>query len=1173
MKIAAVVMAYNEELLLPLFLRHYAYLDEICVLYETDSNDRTLSLLRQAPNVVIKPCHIEAGLDDIAKAQYLTEALHSIEADWAYILDCDEFIFPPGEAPQGFLSRQDSQGYNVVRAAMFQVYRHRADTSINLATPPIRQRVHGDPDVTSLTTDIHRDSNWHYIKPIVVKPATGLVVEPGHHSLGGDGRISPELYYGAHWAMADPSVAVVRRMSNKARISARNKERHMGWQHWEVTEEWIRAECAKHMDDPVIEELRTDEPGDLMKTRLMLKVALVDLDRTEQRVAERQGQVAALEQQVAALQDSIPMRLARYYQGKVDRVLPPGGRWRGGHDLILVGIRVLVREGWRSLVRQVWRKFMGSPIRDFGPVASVYLAHSTDDGVRRRASSGGFVKGFLSYLLDAKIVDYAIVTRTGGEGNPLKPETIITESKEDILSSRTNSVYMVHDPLQALDKLDNGKRYVFVGLPCHVRRLREKQKEEGLILTPDKARRFNLCQQVEVVVSLLCNYAPDAEFTQKILSKLGISQDNLARIEYRGNGWPGGFTAYLKEGTTRFIAAKDYWDNDLGNAPPMCRRCVETGAGADITVGDPWNLGLEKGDTKGQTLVICRNKKADEMVKAATDYVKLRPCSMGDLVRSQGGHIKDKLRRRDEPVESAPRLIYKASSYPIVRQFLRLVYRNRPVVWYWRDDKRVVNYGDYITEVLLRGFGHKPVGYSLAKALGMGAESCLLVIGSELHKQMVDQLKVSTIHVWGQGKGHGALFDIQQEPYKSKVKLHAVRGPHTLRQLNLGGDIPMGDPGFLLPLFLAIRKDHRQHKVSYVPHWSNRYNARARLQEIGAERVIDVMCQRRAFKAKVTEVVSSSFVLTNSLHTAIICEAYGTPWALCLPAGHELNFPDKWRDWFEYLGIGYCAVQGYKDGLAWWQANRAKVNRPSTRPLLDAFPLEIKDRQARRRIASLKKCPVCGWAGDAFNEHLFANKQSALVCPVCSSLERHRFAYLALKGKLSNQHGMTLHFAPEGAIAPWLKSISGRYLSVDIEKDKAMVQMDMTNLDIPGESVSLIWCSHVLEHIVEDGKAMAEMFRVLKPDGLAVVLVPVRGDQTYEDATITSPRLRLLHFTQEDHVRIYGYDVTQRLARAGFDVAVLELGEIMSADRITRYELDYPTTRQIFLCRKGKEAR
>ncbi len=80
MKIAALTMVYDESLILPYFLRHYAYLDEIHALYETDSTDSSLAILKQAANVTIENCHIENGLDDLEKANLINETLHGIKA-------------------------------------------------------------------------------------------------------------------------------------------------------------------------------------------------------------------------------------------------------------------------------------------------------------------------------------------------------------------------------------------------------------------------------------------------------------------------------------------------------------------------------------------------------------------------------------------------------------------------------------------------------------------------------------------------------------------------------------------------------------------------------------------------------------------------------------------------------------------------------------------------------------------------------------------------------------------------------------------------------------------------------------------------------------------------------------------------------------------------------------
>jgi len=252
-KIAAVTMVYNEALILPYFLRHYRYLDEIHVLFETDTTDESLAILLQAPNVVIEKCHIESGLDDIEKINLINQAVQSTKADWVYVVDPDEFIFPPAnESPYDFLKRQTC---DVVRSGMYQVYRHRNDKDLDPSLAPIPQRVHGDPDLSSTDSQANRAANVFYIKPNVVRPLKRIWFLPGHHQIEGNPQTSHELYIGAHWQMADPSIAIARRMERKARISERNRKRNMGWQHFDVSVEKIKEECERHLDDPIISEL------------------------------------------------------------------------------------------------------------------------------------------------------------------------------------------------------------------------------------------------------------------------------------------------------------------------------------------------------------------------------------------------------------------------------------------------------------------------------------------------------------------------------------------------------------------------------------------------------------------------------------------------------------------------------------------------------------------------------------------------------------------------------------------------------------------------------------------------------------------------------------------------------------------------------------------------------
>jgi predicted SAM-dependent methyltransferase len=187
-------------------------------------------------------------------------------------------------------------------------------------------------------------------------------------------------------------------------------------------------------------------------------------------------------------------------------------------------------------------------------------------------------------------------------------------------------------------------------------------------------------------------------------------------------------------------------------------------------------------------------------------------------------------------------------------------------------------------------------------------------------------------------------------------------------------------------------------------------------------------------------------------------------------------------------------------------------------------------------------------------------------CPWCRSLERHRLAYILLKPVLNGSGYRTLHVSPEPPIAPWLKRISKDYIGIDID-GTAMVQMDVTDLKLPDNSQNLVWCSHVLEHVPADRKAMSEMYRVLVPGGMAVIQIPIGGEKTYENPEVTTPQDRLKHFLQEDHVRLFGMDIVQRLEEAGFQVQVKRAEELDPAV-VKKHALSFRTTNEVFVCTK-----
>ena len=117
------------------------------------------------------------------------------------------------------------------------------------------------------------------------------------------------------------------------------------------------------------------------------------------------------------------------------------------------------------------------------------------------------------------------------------------------------------------------------------------------------------------------------------------------------------------------------------------------------------------------------------------------------------------------------------------------------------------------------------------------------------------------------------------------------------------------------------------------------------------------------------------------------------------------------------------------------------------------------------------------------------------------------------------------------------------------------------------ETFDLVWCSHILEHVTDDRKAMREIRRVLKPNGLAVIQVPVWGAKT-SDEPLSTPEERISKYFQEDHVRRYGADIENRLRAADLAVETLGLSDL-DLQVVLRHGLSDLCGTDVFLTRKA----
>jgi SAM-dependent methyltransferase len=233
-------------------------------------------------------------------------------------------------------------------------------------------------------------------------------------------------------------------------------------------------------------------------------------------------------------------------------------------------------------------------------------------------------------------------------------------------------------------------------------------------------------------------------------------------------------------------------------------------------------------------------------------------------------------------------------------------------------------------------------------------------------------------------------------------------------------------------------------------------------------------------------------------------------------------------------------------------------------------------RGARTRARQLRYggtsryCPCCRSHLRTFKPFGLVPRPDAL-CPVCHSLDRHRLILLYVTERTAlfdERRKRMLHIAPEPQLAQlFQRAPSIDYLSGDLDGSRAMETIDVMDIHHEDSSFDVIYCSHVLEHVPDDRRAMRELYRVLAPGGWAILQVPIDGDRTYEDPTVEDPRERERLFGQDNHLRRYGPDYADRLREAGFSVSVDDFVRKLPDRTVTRVGL--VRTEDVYLCRKA----
>lgn len=204
----------------------------------------------------------------------------------------------------------------------------------------------------------------------------------------------------------------------------------------------------------------------------------------------------------------------------------------------------------------------------------------------------------------------------------------------------------------------------------------------------------------------------------------------------------------------------------------------------------------------------------------------------------------------------------------------------------------------------------------------------------------------------------------------------------------------------------------------------------------------------------------------------------------------------------------------------------AHLNR--FKPIFKSFPRKLEESGFVYPLASFETLNLAAYS-----------------CPSCDASDRERLYALYLRQRLAGldagQRYRFIDFAPSLALSRLLRTMERlEYRTADYFRPNVDDRVDISNMPLyADDSVDAFLCSHILEHVPDDRAAMRELFRILKPGGFGIVMVPlvVGVTQTHEDPAINTAALRWRHYAQDDHLRLYGTeDFMARLAAAGFVV-------------------------------------
>ena len=286
-----------------------------------------------------------------------------------------------------------------------------------------------------------------------------------------------------------------------------------------------------------------------------------------------------------------------------------------------------------------------------GNYLNCYVGHATDYDIRYNSASGGLVTQLLIFALEKRIIDGALVTRMKKD-NPLEPEPFIARTREEIIEASKSKYCPVPANIALKEILNSkeGEKFAVVGLPCHIHGIR-------------KAAMVNkdLREKIVLHLGIFCNHAPNFWGMKLLLQRLKVRENEVIKLDYRGEGYPGSMKISLKSGVL-LLLLPDYW-SFVGAYFFYPTRCLLCSDGicelADISFGDAWLPELSD-DKIGKSIIVSKSEMGDKILQMmkSKNKIELEEISVEKVIQSQAGMLyfkKENLNARNKLFKVVPK--------------------------------------------------------------------------------------------------------------------------------------------------------------------------------------------------------------------------------------------------------------------------------------------------------------------------------------------------------------------------------------------------------------------------------------------------------------------------------------------------------------------------------------